>query len=142
MLAEAMRAGEKSSSVSSASSRGNPWENILDLREHDLPLHVRVSIDKSIFVGSWYQVRNTFKLCEDLSVKFYSCIQTTIFKVSCRGASTPPTIVKREDLIERPDCIVLAFDIETTKLPLKFPDPNIDQVPIVDTLLLAHNSHV
>jgi DNA polymerase elongation subunit (family B) len=33
--------------------------------------------------------------------------------------------VKREDLIERPDCIVLAFDIETTKLPLKFPDSSI-----------------
>lgn len=33
--------------------------------------------------------------------------------------------MKREDLIETPDCIVLAFDIETTKLPLKFPDAAI-----------------
>jgi hypothetical protein len=42
-----------------------------------------------------------------------------------RGASEEPEVVKREDLIERPDCIVLAFDIETTKLPLKFPDSSI-----------------
>ena len=39
-----------------------------------------------------------------------------------RGSTDPPIITKREDLIERPDCIVLAYDIETTKLPLKFPD--------------------
>ena len=42
-----------------------------------------------------------------------------------RGASEPPVITKREDLIERPDMIVLAYDIETTKLPLKFPDAAI-----------------
>jgi DNA polymerase epsilon subunit 1 len=45
-----------------------------------------------------------------------------------RGSSEEPEIVKREDLIERPDCIVLAFDIETTKLPLKFPDSSIGTV--------------
>jgi DNA polymerase elongation subunit (family B) len=35
-------------------------ENILDIREHDLPLHVRVSIDKAIFVGTWYTVSENF----------------------------------------------------------------------------------
>ena len=40
-------------------------------------------------------------------------------------------IVKREDLLERPDCIVLAYDIETTKLPLKFPDSSIDAVMMI-----------
>ena len=29
----------------------------MDLREYDLPLHVRASIDKSVFVGKWYQVK-------------------------------------------------------------------------------------
>ncbi len=42
-----------------------------------------------------------------------------------RGSTEPPVITKRDDLIERPDCIVLAYDIETTKLPLKFPDAAI-----------------
>jgi len=45
--------------------------------------------------------------------------------------------VKREDLIERPDCIVLAYDIETTKLPLKFPDSSIGNS---DTVYLALSS--
>jgi DNA polymerase elongation subunit (family B) len=33
---------------------------IIDIREHDLPYHVRVSIDKSIYVGSWYQVKSRY----------------------------------------------------------------------------------
>ena len=77
-------------------TKTNPMDHLVDMREHDMPLHVRVSIDKSIFVGSWYDV-------------------------VCKGSNEQPTITKREGLIERPDCIVLAFDIETTKLPLKFP---------------------
>ncbi len=110
LLAEAMTANDHADSSNSSASRSNPWENLLDLREHDLPLHVRASIDKSIFVGSWYQV-------------------------TCRGSASEPEIVKREDLIERPDCIVLAFDIETTKLPLKFPDPNVDQVMMISYMV-------
>ncbi len=108
MTSDMDRDGPRGSGASS--TRSNPLENLLDLREHDLPLHVRVSIDKSIFVGSWYQV-------------------------VCRGSSTEPTITKREDLIERPDCIVLAFDIETTKLPLKFPDANVDQIMMISYMV-------
>ena len=43
--------------------------------------------------------------------------------------------IKREDLVEPPDCIVLAYDIETTKLPLKFPDANTDQVMMVSYMI-------
>ncbi|XP_059098833.1 DNA polymerase epsilon catalytic subunit A-like [Tigriopus californicus] len=111
LLAEAMTHPDESSHSSShASIRSNPLENILDIREHDLPLHVRVSIDRSIFVGSWYQVK-------------------------CKGLNEEPEIIKREDLIERPDCIVLAFDIETTKLPLKFPDPSLDQIMMISYMI-------
>ena len=85
-------------------------ENIADIREYDLPLHLRCSIDKSIFVGSWYQVK-------------------------CKGNDEEPEITKREDLIERPDCIVLAFDIETTKLPLKFPDAKLDQIIMISYMI-------
>ena len=70
-----------------------------------------MSIDKSVFVGSWYQIK-----CKS-------------------GTHEPPEITKREDLIERPDCIVLAFDIETTKLPLKFPDSNIDQIMMISYMI-------
>ena len=102
MLSEAM--------TKETSSRTNPLDHIVDAREYDLPLHVRVSIDTQIFVGSWYNVR-------------------------CKGQTEIPSIVKNEVLIERPDCIVLAFDIETTKLPLKFPDPNVDQIMMISYMI-------
>ncbi|XP_069681734.1 DNA polymerase epsilon catalytic subunit 1 [Periplaneta americana] len=84
-------------------------ENIIDIREYDVPYHVRVSIDMKVFCGLWYSVRS-------------------------RG-NEAPVITKREDLIERPDPIVLAFDIETTKLPLKFPDANTDQIMMISYMI-------
>lgn len=74
---------------------------------------MRVSIDLKIFCGLWYNVK-------------------------CRGSSTePPIITKRPDLLERPDPIVLAFDIETTKLPLKFPDAQTDQIMMISYMIDA-----
>lgn len=86
---------------------------IICLREYDVPYHVRVSTDLKIFCGSWYMVK-------------------------CKGASTdPPIITPSPDLIERPEPIVLAFDIETTKLPLKFPDAATDQIMMISYMIDA-----
>ncbi|KAK7073292.1 hypothetical protein SK128_028068 [Halocaridina rubra] len=84
-------------------------QNIVDIREYDVPYHVRVSIDCKIFVGLWYSVRG--------------------------GGAGPPVITRRQDLLVWPDCIVLAFDIETTKLPLKFPDANSDQIMMISYMI-------
>ncbi|KAJ8723761.1 hypothetical protein PYW07_007741 [Mythimna separata] len=84
-------------------------ENILDIREHDVPYHVRVSTDVQIFCGTWYTVKS-------------------------RGTEVP-IFTKRDDIIERPDPIVLAFDIETTKLPLKFPDSQTDQIMMISYMI-------
>lgn len=81
----------------------------LPAREYDVPYHVRVSIDCKVFVGLWYSIQH------------------------CNTAV--PTITRRHDLLVWPDCIVLAFDIETTKLPLKFPDPNSDQVMMISYMI-------
>lgn len=72
---------------------------------------MRVSIDKKIFVSLWYSVR--------LQI----------------GISHSPIIERRHDIIESPDCIVLAFDIETTKLPLKFPEVSIDQIMMISYMI-------
>lgn len=79
-------------------------------REYDVPYHVRVSIDIKIFVSAWYTIKSN-------------------------GSNELPTITKREDLIDRPDTVVLAFDIETTKLPLKFPDSSIDQIMMISYMV-------
>ncbi|KAF7265187.1 hypothetical protein GWI33_021380 [Rhynchophorus ferrugineus] len=87
-------------------------ENILDIREYDVPYHVRVSIDLKIFCGSWYSIKT-------------------------RGSCETPLITLRSDIIERPEPIVLAFDIETTKLPLKFPDAATDQIMMISYMIDA-----
>lgn len=80
-------------------------------REYDVPYHVRVSIDEKIFCGSWYKIQ------------------------SYGDQLNRPTITIYNDLIDRPDAIVLAFDIETTKLPLKFPDSATDQIMMISYMI-------
>ena len=82
--------------------------NIIDLREHDIPYHLRVNIDLSIRCGLWYNVT------------------ATAGKVK---------IVKIADKNVRPDPVVLAFDIETSKLPLKFPEAQNDPSMMISYML-------
>lgn len=70
---------------------------------------MRLSIDLNICCGNWYLVKT-------------------------RGNELP-LITRREDMIEPPDPIVLAYDIETTKLPLKFPDANTDQIMMISYMI-------
>ncbi|CUM68518.1 uncharacterized protein PRCAT00006244001 [Priceomyces carsonii] len=79
-----------------------------EVREYDVPYHVRVSIDENIRVGKWYNVyakHSKVKLEED--------------KVKIAFA----------------DPVVLAFDIETTKAPLKFPDAKVDQIMMISYMI-------
>jgi len=87
----------------------NQMENITDMREYDVPYHVRVSIDMKINVGHWYNVKVKGGLYVDIK--------------------------QREDLLHRPDPVVCAFDIETTKLPLKFPDSAIDSIMMISYMI-------
>jgi DNA polymerase epsilon subunit 1 len=41
----------------------------------------------------------------------------------------------RPDKVKRAEPIVLAFDIETTKLPLKFPDAAIDEIMMISYMV-------
>ena len=38
-------------------------------------------------------------------------------------------------MITRAEPVVMAFDIETTKLPLKFPDASIDQIMMISYMI-------
>jgi DNA polymerase epsilon subunit 1 len=81
---------------------------IVDIREYDVPYHVRVAIDKDIRIGKWYTVEAKH------GVVSLTCI---------------------EERLQRADPVVLAFDIETTKLPLKFPDAVIDQIMMISYMI-------
>ncbi|KAK4854956.1 hypothetical protein QYF36_002733 [Acer negundo] len=81
---------------------------IVDLREYDVPYHVRFAIDNDVRCGQWYDV-----------------------SVSSAGVM----LEKRFDLLQRAEVHVCAFDIETTKLPLKFPDAEYDEVMMISYML-------
>ncbi len=54
---------------------------------------------------------------------------------SVKGNNGTITISHRADLIARAEPVVLAFDIETTKLPLKFPDASFDQIIMISYMI-------
>ncbi|KAJ1935505.1 DNA polymerase epsilon catalytic subunit, partial [Linderina macrospora] len=83
-------------------------DSLLEMREFDVPYYLRVAIDKSIRVGLWYDVT---------------------------ADAGEITLTRREDLVQRADPVVLAFDIETTKLPLKFPDATIDMIMMISYMV-------
>lgn len=87
----------------------NPANCILDIKEQDVPYHVRVTVDLNIRVGKWYTVRANGNSDVELS--------------------------ELPDRIERADPVVLAFDIETTKQPLKFPDKATDQIMMISYMI-------
>ena len=84
-------------------------ENIIDIREYDVPYHVRVAIDLKINVGHWYVVHG--------------------------HGTEPPEFREVKDQPDRPEPVVLAYDIETTKLPLKFPDPSSDSIMMISYMI-------
>lgn len=89
-------------------SSSDPLTFIDDVREYDVPYHVRVSIDKGIRVGKWYNVfakHGTINLEEDT------------------------------ELIAFADPVVMAFDIETTKSPLKFPNSQVDLIMMISYMI-------
>ncbi|RKP21309.1 DNA/RNA polymerase, partial [Rozella allomycis CSF55] len=83
-------------------------ESVIELREHDISYHLRVSIDHDIRIGYWYTakaINGNIKLERDLEKQV------------------------------RADPVVMAFDIETTKLPLKFPDAQIDSIMMISYMI-------
>ena len=82
-------------------------ETINDIREFDVPYVSRVSIDLHLRIGLWYDV------------------------VADTGEVT---LTWRSDLESRPRPKVLAYDIETAKAKLKFPDADKDPITMISAM--------
>jgi DNA polymerase epsilon subunit 1 len=91
-----------------ATSTVDATDFILDIREYDVPYHVRVAIDRDVRIGNWYTVEAKH------GVMSITCI---------------------EDRLTPADPVVMAYDIETTKLPLKFPDAVFDQIMMISYMI-------
>lgn len=89
----------------------NVWENLVGIREYDVPYLCRTAIDIDLRVGLWYTVQPSSDSHNDLIISH------------------------RADLVHRADPVILAFDIETTKLPLKFPDSSFDMIMMISYMV-------
>lgn len=85
-----------------------PLLSIEDIREYDVPYHARVAIDKDLRIGKWYNVW----------VKHGE-----------------PSFEEDTEKVAFADPVILAFDIETTKAPLKFPDSKVDQIMMISYMI-------
>ena len=86
----------------------DPRECIVGIRKFDVPYYLSVAIDNELRVGLWYAV--TFD-------------------------AGKPSFSQITERVKRADPVVMAFDIETTKSPLKFPDQAIDQVMMISHMV-------
>ena len=82
--------------------------SIQALREHDVLYQTRVSIDLDLRAGQWYSVVGA--------------------KQACRLTHQP-------EMKRMAEPSVCAFDIETTKLPLQFPNSESDQVFMISYMI-------
>lgn len=83
-------------------------EAVQDIREYDIIYYTRVAIDLDIRCGKWYS----------LSFRNNSAVLTAL-----------------PSKLDSPGLRVLAFDIETTKPPLKFPDSSKDKVMMISYMI-------
>lgn len=86
----------------------DPRECIIDIREYDVPYYLRVAIDNEIRVGLWYAITFT---------------------------AGQPSFARITERVKRADPVIMAYDIETTKAPLKFPDQATDQVMMISYMV-------
>ena len=116
----------------------DPLSVLIDLREYDVPYTTRVSIDRDVRVGKWYRVA---------PLKAGGASSSVGAGASSSSASSAGPAVSGVDLVRieptPPDFVVgaepriCAWDIETTKAPLKFPDSRVDQVYMISYMMDA-----
>ncbi|CAG9465602.1 unnamed protein product [Pedinophyceae sp. YPF-701] len=81
---------------------------VVELREYDVPYHTRWSIDSDVRCGLWYAVR----------------VEQGV-----------PVLRRRADMVRWAEPRIVAWDIETTKLPLQFPNAEVDQVFMISYMI-------
>ncbi|QRW08330.1 DNA polymerase epsilon subunit 1 [Ceratobasidium sp. AG-Ba] len=99
---------EEDPAAAARSRSADPSALITDIREYDVPYYLRVAIDCDIRVGLWYDVTMD---AGQLKLK------------------------RLVDRVKRAEPVVMAYDIETTKAPLKFPDQATDCIMMISYMV-------
>jgi DNA polymerase epsilon subunit 1 len=90
----------------------DPWKNLEELREYDVPYVVRVCMDLEIRAGSWFTVT-----------------------VDQEDGGAPQPTLSDPDIETKANPRVLAFDIECSKAPLKFPNAEMDEIYMISYMV-------
>lgn len=106
---------DESAGFDNDGKRGNfviadPLSFILEMREHDVPYAMRVSIDLDLRVGAW-------------------------FYVSPIAGSEVCEVERQHEMLELCEPRILAFDIECEKSPLKFPNAEVDRIYMISYMI-------
>lgn len=86
----------------------DPLACLVDIREHDIPYMVRVCMDLELRAGCWY---------------------------TCTPLVSGGVELSDKDNLQKANPTVLAFDIECTKAPLKFPDAGVDSIFMISYMV-------
>jgi DNA polymerase epsilon subunit 1 len=101
----------------------DPAECIVDVREYDINYYLRVAIDLGEL--AWLVIGTKLTRI-DVRVGLWYNI------TSHQGITTFKRITDR---VKRAEPVVMAYDIETTKQPLKFPDQQTDQIMMISYMV-------
>jgi DNA polymerase epsilon subunit 1 len=103
----------------------DPREGIIDIREYDVPYYLRVAIDN----GAQMSLITLSKLAHSFAEIRAGLWYAVTFMAGL------PSFTPLPDRVKRADPVVMAYDIETTKAPLKFPDQAVDQVMMISYMV-------
>lgn len=99
-----------------------PLRYLTDVREYDVPYTVRVCTDLDVRAGTWYTVNLEHALSADAvaATKFVDTGGVTLTEPDRESKANP---------------VFLAFDIECTKAPLKFPSADVDEIFMISYMV-------
>lgn len=104
-----------------------PSECLNDVREYDINYYLRVAIDQGESLPLPLPLFLSFLTCApDIRVGLWYTIS------ALQGVISLVTLPSR---VKRAEPVVMAFDIETSKAPLKFPDQQVDQIMMISYMI-------
>jgi DNA polymerase epsilon subunit 1 len=112
----------------------DPFSCLVDIREYDVPYVVRVCTDLNIRVGTWYTV--TVALDETgHDENTTGTTHNNIVHAKDIKPNTGGVTLSQPDCETKADPTFLAFDIECTKAPLKFPSASVDEIFMISYMV-------
>ena len=134
------------SNGTSISQRTDPMQNLIDMREYDVPYVVRTCIDLEIRAGCWYTatpvtlVSSNTTTTSTATTKPYNNNEQNKEEKDGKDDEKDRILGSAElsdqDFTKiKAEPSYLAFDIECTKAPLKFPNADIDEIYMISYMV-------